>query len=258
MPQLVDQVLENYFVTHRELIATEQVDESNVIVSFPFHYVGNHRVELSITKATGGLFLISDVGHTIGELKEYGYAVSQRLLARMVQIAKPANVRIVNENMVMDCRPEEVGVALHNFAEAAKTIGDAYLAFHVKAPSEKRLIEEVRALFSELQIAYKLGQRVHGKLDTHPVDFYIPPNGHAGLALGVLGGYNTHTTAQVWYFKSQDMRAFNSRLKVEIVYDIEESNWSERSQAILSDAADFALPSSELRSLGNVVKSTVS
>jgi hypothetical protein len=255
---LLNDVLKHYLSTHKELIATEQVDENNAIVSLPLHFVGNHRVEVSITKATDGLFLLSDLGRTIGELKEYGYAVSQNLLSRMVKIAKPANVRIVNENLVMDCRPDEVGTALHIFAEAAKTIGDAYLAFQVKTPSEKKLIEEVRNLLGERHILYKFAHKVHGKLDVHPIDFYVPPNGHPGLALEVLAGYNTHSTAQIWYFKCQDIRAFDSRLKVGIVYDVEDSNWSKRSEAILHNVADFALPSNDLPSLPDIVKSTVS
>jgi hypothetical protein len=254
---VLDEILENYFSTHKELIATEQVDDNSVIVSFPLHFVGNHRVEVSITEADG-ILLISDIGRTISELKDYGYSVSPGLLSRMVQIAKPANVRIVNENLVMDCRPGEVGASLHSFAEAAKTIGDAYLAFHVKTPPEKKLLEAVGQLLNESAIAYKTSHKIRGKIDAHAVDFYVPPNGHPGLALEVLGGYNTHTTAQIWHFKCQDIRAFDNRMKVGIVYDIEESNWSEKSEAILRDVADFALSSTDIIRLPSIVKSTVS
>jgi hypothetical protein len=85
----------------------------------------------------------------------------------------------------------------------------------------------------------------------------LPPNGHPGLALEVLGGYNTHTTAQIWYFKCQDIRAFDDRMKVGLVYDIEESNWSDKSAAILRNVADFAVPSTELPMLPNLVKDAV-
>lgn len=255
---LMDEVLTNYFSTHRDLITGEQVDADNALVSFPLHFVGNHRVEIAVTRAADGLFILSDVGRIIGQLKEYGYAVSTNLMARIVQMAKPAKVRIVNENLIMDCRPEEVGTALHTFGEAAKTIGDAYLAFQVKVPSEKRLVEEVRALLNERQIHYKFAQKIRGSLDVHPVDFYVPPNGHLGLALKVLAGFNTHSTAQIWYFKCQDIRSHTPKLKVGIVYDIEESNWSRRSEGIIQSSADFALPSSELPGLPDVVRSTIS
>ncbi len=254
---LLDEVLKNYFATHKELIATKQVDDDSVIVSFPLHFVGNHRVEVSVTKAAEGIFLVSDIGRTISELKDYGYSVSPGLLSRMVQIAKPANVRIVNDNLVMDCRPDEIGVSLHMFAEAAKTIGDAYLAFHVKTPPEKKLVEAVGQLLDESAIPYKLSHKVRGKIDAHSVDFYLPPNGHPGLALEVLGGYNTHTTAQIWHFKCQDIRGLDDRMRVGIVYDIEDSNWSQKSEAILRDVADFALASNDLFRLPSVVKSTV-
>jgi hypothetical protein len=254
---VLDDVLQNYFIAHRELIATEQVDDNNIVVSFPLHFVGNHRIEVSVSQVLGDSLLMSDAGRTISELRDYGYSVSPGLISRMTEIVKPAKVRIINDNLVMDCRPEEVGSALHSFAEAAKTIGDAYLAFHVKTPPERKLLEAVGQLLNELEIPYRAGHKIHGKIDAHSVDFYMPPNGHPGLALEVLGGYNTHTTAQIWHFKCQDIRSFDKRMRVGLVYDTEDSNWSQKSAAILHDVADFALPSNELVSLPNIVKSTV-
>ena len=69
MSQLLDQVLENYFGAHKELIAAESDGENDVVVSFPFHYVGNHRVEISITEVMGGQLVRFRMGRTIGELK---------------------------------------------------------------------------------------------------------------------------------------------------------------------------------------------
>jgi hypothetical protein len=191
-------------------------------------------------------------------MKEYGYVVSASLLSRMEEIAKPCKVNIVDETMISQSTITDIGPSLHSFAEAAKTIGDAYFAFRVKAQLEKRLLDAIREIFADRQIAYKLDQKVRGKIDLHPVDFYIPPNGDPGLALGVLGGYNTHTTAQVWYFKCQDIRMGDARLKVGLVYDVEESTWSQKSQQILHDVADFALPSDQIRTLGDTVTSAVS
>ena len=254
---LLSEILQRYFNAHRELIVTEQLDSDTVVVSFPLHHVGNHRIEVSVSKSFDNLLVISDLGRTISELRDYGYAVSQNLLSRMTQIAKPGGIRIVNDYLVMDCREEEVGSALHSFAETAKTLGDAYLAFHVKTTPERKLLEAVASLLDELEVPYRPGHKIHGRIDSHSVDFYLPPNGHPGLALEVLGGYNTHTTAQIWYFKCQDIRAFDDRMKVGLVYDIEESNWSDKSAAILRNVADFAVPSTELPMLPNLVKDAV-
>ena len=206
MTQLLDQVLDSYFTAHKELIDSESDGENDVVVSFPFHFVGNHRVEVSVTKVMGGQFVLSDMGRTIGESKEYGYAVAPPLLARMVEIAKPAQVRVVDQNCVANCDPERLGVMLHEFAEAAKTIGDAYLAFKIKIQPDTRLIDAISSILAERDIAYKLHQKVKGKIDIHPIDFVIPPNGHPGLALTALSGVNTHNMAQIWYFKCQDIR----------------------------------------------------
>ena len=175
----------------------------------------------------------------------------------MVEIAKPAQVRVLDESLVADCTPHYVGIVLHEFAEAAKTIGDAYLAYKVKTSPDTRLIEEIRAIFADRQIAYKFNQKVRGKIDVHPIDFVIPPNGHPGLALAALGGGRTHDTAQIWYFKCQDIRTQDNRLKVGIVYDVEQSVWSSRSETILRDNADFAMPSDQIETLGDTVTSII-
>ncbi len=254
---MLDQILKSYFHAHRELIAAEEVDDSDVVVSFPFHYTGNHRVEVSVTKGLGGEYLLSDMGRTIGELKESGYAVALPLRTRLIEIAKPANVRIVEDHLIMDCKPEEIGNVLHTFAEAAKTIGDAYLAYRVKVPQEQKLLSNVRQVFAERQIAYRPDHKVAGSLDTHTVNVYIPPNGKPGLALEVLAGYNTHALAQIWGFKCGDIRAKQSRLKLGLVYDVDDFQWSEKSENILRSIADFAIPSSQLTTLGDAVESAV-
>ncbi len=257
MTQLLKQVLESYFTAHKELIEAESEGENDVVVSFPFHYVGNHRVEISVTKVMGGQFVLSDMGQTIGELKEYGYALAAPLLARMVEIAKPAQVRIVDQSLIANCDPERIGAVLHEFAEAAKTIGDAYLAYKVKTPPDLRLIDEIRRIFETREIAYKFAQKVRGKIDVHPIDFVIPPNGHPGLALSAIGGANTHNTAQIWFFKCQDIRAQNLRMKVGLVYDVEQTTWSSKSETILREQADFAIPSDQIKSLGDTVTSAI-
>jgi hypothetical protein len=253
---LKDEILRSYFATHKELIEAEQLDEDNALFSFPLHIVGNHRIEVSVTK-TDGVFLLSDTGRIISDLKDYGYSISRSLLERMAHIARPANVRIVNGTLVMDCPQSEIGGALHIFAEAAKTIGDAYLAFPAKTSSEKRLLEDVARVLDESHLAYRVSHKVEGNIEKHTVDFYMPPNGHPGLALEILGGYSTHMMAQVWYFKCNDMRLSNSRLKFGIIYDIENSTWSAKSQEILQNVADFALPSTDLPRLPDTVKSAV-
>lgn len=254
--RLLQEVLDKYLAVHQEMIATEQIDDDNVIVSFPLHFVGRHRVEVAVTRSANNFYVLSDMGRTIGELKQAGYTVSPALLSRMVEIAKPAEVRVVNENLIMECRPNDTGVALHVFSEIAKTIGDAYLAFSARSQPEKRLMQAVGNALNESHLAYKSDHKIAGKIEAHTVDFYIPPNGHLGLALGVLGGYNTHTTAQVWHFKCQDIR-FNPRMRVGIVYDTEESNWSFKSEKILNDMADFAIPSYDLPNLSEKVKSAI-
>src|SRR2546426_9134775 len=93
--ELRDSVLESYFQSQRELIAAEQMDSDNVIVSFPFHYSGGHRVELNITAIPGDRFFVSDMAQTIGELKQSGYGVTKTLRNRIQEIAAAARIKVV-------------------------------------------------------------------------------------------------------------------------------------------------------------------
>ena len=43
-------------------------------------------------------------------------------------------------------------------------------------------------------------------------------------------------------------------MKVGLVYDVEQSTWSQKSETILRDVADFAVPSDNLSNLGDTVK----
>ena len=69
------------------------------------------------------------------------------------------------------------------------------------------------------------------------------------MALAVIGSHNTHTQAQVWAFKTEDVKRqpVNKNLRVGIVYDTA-YGWSEESKRILHSRADLVLPDPEDKS----------
>src|SRR5258708_39997426 len=122
---LREQILGNYLDAQRGLTEIEQVDENNVVLSLPLHFSANTRVELAVTRITESYFTISDMAQTLGELKDAGYGIGGKLKEKIRGIAKAAGADFVGNHLVRKCSSEELGEAIHQFADVAKTIGDA-------------------------------------------------------------------------------------------------------------------------------------
>jgi hypothetical protein len=111
----------------------------------------------------------------------------------------------------------------------------------------------VQTIFDSRNLLYRLHERVTGELEMHPIDLIVPSNGQPGLALSVLSGHNTHTLAQVWGYKCEDIRRgdwYRSNKPVlALVYDVRRQAWSEASRNILIARADIAVASDSLTDL---------
>jgi hypothetical protein len=99
-------------------------------------------------------------------------------------------------------------------------------------------------------LLYRLDEKVAGKIELHPFNLVVPPNGRPGLAVSILSGKNTHNVAQIWYFKCDDVKNGEwyqrSKSRLALIYDVRGHVWSESSRAILESRADLALPSDAL------------
>lgn len=139
---LHETVLQKYLDAQRIMADIEQVDSENVMISLPLHFSSNARVEMTVTRITENYFAISDRAQTIGELRDAGYGITGRLKKRMTEIGKPARIQFRGNHLVRECSEEELGQAIQEFADAAKTIGDAYLTYRSKKmePPEDDLV----------------------------------------------------------------------------------------------------------------------
>jgi hypothetical protein len=247
---LREQILENYLDAQRGLTEIEQIDDDNVVLSLPLHFSANTRVELAVTKITDTYFAITDMAQTLGELKDAGYAIGGKLRKRVEELAKTAGAEFAGNHLVKKCSKAELGEAIHQFADVAKTIGDAYLAYGVRKPpmeEEDELVARVRRIFAEEKYNYKEKQEISGRVEVHTVDFYIAPNGTRGLALAVLPN-PSQIVAEAWGFKSQDIKKENKNVAISIVYD--SSRAKDVSKTILDTMADVSVASNAIESLG--------
>jgi hypothetical protein len=233
-------------------LESETVDENNVVLSFPVHFSGFHRIEVTITQVNSDHFLISDGAKTIEELRNAGYDVTSKLKTRIEKISRMAKLRIVDEYLVAESSAGSLGSSIQRFVEAAKTIGDAYLVQKAVPPKDTNLLMQVGAFLVSQSVPFQTKRSLLGKVEKHSIDFLFPPNGVPGLALSILPN-PTRMTAEAWAFKASDIKAADTRMRVGVVYEAEAATTT--SKEILRQSVDFSVPSSEISAIGDGMKS---
>jgi len=249
---LMNMTISKFFDFYKSEVEGEQIDDNNVVLSFPVHFSGFHRIEVTVTQSRPDLFIISDGAKTLEELRNAGYAVESKLKKRIVSICRMAQIRIVHEYLVSETDAASLGSSIQRFVEATKTIGDAYLVQRPSPPKESNLINQVAEFLAAQQVPYQARRPLQGRIEKHVIDFYFPPNGVPGLALSVMGN-PSKMAAEAWAFKSSDIKLVNERTKAGVVYD--DSEAGESSKSILVNIADVSIPSSDIPSLQGVLRS---
>ena len=90
---LKDLAVEEFFKFYREELDYEVLDDTNVVISFPVHFSGFHRVEVTVTRVNENQFLVSDGAKTLEELKNAGYDLNTKLRKRVETISRSARIR---------------------------------------------------------------------------------------------------------------------------------------------------------------------
>lgn len=252
---ITEVVLDAYIKAQQKTIEFEDIDDNNCRVSLPLHYSAHTRVEVAVTRISKDQFLITDQGQTITELRNAGHPTGSRVLDRVSEIVRIWQVTLDGISLLRMCSRKDLGIAVHELAEAAKTIGDAYLFPRDKEADprvEESIKDRVRKTFQKEQYFYREQQSVPGRIETagHRVDFYIPSNGANGLALEILVNPNK-LQAEAWGFRAQDMKEADKRLKIGFVYD---QVARDLSRTILGSIADIALSSAETSFLTEQLK----
>lgn len=244
-------VLSDYLATYQELVVAEDGERDEVTLSFPMHFSGNHRVELTITKISEDKFVLSDQARTLGELEDSGYAVSAELKERLEKIAGISGLRTVQDHLLLESNKSKLGADIQRMLEATKTIGDVYLVHKSRPTADRQLISEIKGVLKKNSLPYKEKTKLRGEIEDHPFDIIVPANGRKGIAFHVLAGQATHQLAQVWGFKCDDIRRepSNENMRLGLIYDVRHAQWSDSSRTILQKRADFAIPGSSISEL---------
>ncbi len=250
MADLLTSVLEQYLKTYKGLISVEQIDENSVSLSFPFHFASNHRIEVVVTHATKNEYIISDSARIMTELRASGQVITKKLHERLEELGKAAGLRVIREYLILDSTKEKLGDNIQVFLEAAKTIGDVYFVHKERGINDREIVARVKSVLDAENVVYQEKFSLNGEIEPHRFNFYVPPNGANALALAVLSSQNTHNAAQVWAFKTEDVKRqpINRGLRVGIVYDTEQA-WSDESRRILESRADLVIADKQVEEI---------
>jgi len=232
-------------------LSAESVEDRSVTISFPFHLADNHRIEITATKLDKDHYILSDAARTLGEVQDAGYSLTAQMKERIERIAGSAGLTVQADHLVMETSAKALASSMQRFLETAKMIGDVYLVHKNRVDPENILISQIRQVLVCEHLMYKEKEKLRGRIEVHSFDLLVRPNGHPGLAIGIVSGQNTHSVATNWYFKCDDIKQVdaNRNMRLALVYDVRYGAWSDTSRSILAEKADAVVRGDSLDEL---------
>lgn len=232
-------------------MSAKSVEDRSVTISFPFRLAANHRIEITVTKIGKDQYILSDAARTLGEVRDAGNTITERMMARIERISGAAGISVRDGHLIMETSAKALATSIQRFLETAKMIGDVYLVHKNRMEPESVLVSQIRRELDSKNLPYREKEKLQGRIEAHSFDLLVPPNGHAGLAIGIVSGQNTHSLATSWYFRCDDIKLVekNRNVKLALIYDVGCGIWSDSSRNIIADKADAAIPSDSLGEL---------
>jgi hypothetical protein len=238
-------ILNRYLQECRKLLSAKSVEDRSVTISFPFHLAANHRIEITATKIGKQQYILSDAARTLGEVQDAGHTITRGMMARIERISGAAGISIRDGHLLMETSAKNLAASIQRYLETAKTIGDVYLIHKSRIEPDGRLVSEIRRALDSTHMLYREKEKLRGQIEVHSFDLLVPPNGHPGLAIGVVSGQNTRALATNWYYRCDDIKLAkdNRNVRLALIYDVAGGIWSDASKRILAIKADAAIPS---------------
>ena len=114
--------------------------------------------------------------------------MTAQMKERVERLAGIAGLTVKEGHLILETSAKALAASMQRFLETAKMIGDVYLVHKNRVDPENILIPEIRHALDNEHLPYVEKERLRGRIEAHSFDLLVLPNGHPGLAIGVVSG----------------------------------------------------------------------
>jgi hypothetical protein len=167
-------VAQAYLAWLRSQVTAETINDGVTELTTPFLDRHNDHLQIYAERREPDLFLLSDDGYIIAELKSAGVeARGRRREELFTEVLSGHGVRIQGTELQVETSADKLGQAAHNLLQAMLSIDDMFVLSQPKV--ESLFLEDVAKFLDENDVRYSPRVKFAGKsgLD-HLVDFVIP------------------------------------------------------------------------------------
>jgi hypothetical protein len=167
-------LVESYLNWIRHGISEQIVGEGVTELTTPFLDRHNDHLQLYAEQSSPDVFLLTDDGYVLGELKSSGVEARGRRRAELfAELLSGYGVSIRGNELQVEATADSLGQRVHSLIQAMLAIDDMFVL--AQAPAGTIFVENVAKFLDERDVRYSPRVKFAGKsgLD-HLVDFVIP------------------------------------------------------------------------------------
>lgn len=251
-----NQVVDSYLSWIRHGVSAIKLDERTSELTTPFLDRHNDHLQIYAERLDVDLFLLTDDGYIISELKSGGVERrGDRRRSLFQDLLSGYGVELAGNELRVEASSSNLGQRVHNLVQAMLSLDDMFVLAQPQAQS--LFLEDVARFLDEAEVRYSPRAKFAGKsgLD-HLVDFVIPKSKEAPERILQVVNSARRDRVESLLFAASDMRAArgievsyialvnDSKREVPpdilnafAAYDIHAQPWSRRAQLLQALAA---------------------
>lgn len=172
-------LVESYVSWIKGAVSAQAVDDGVTELTTPFLDRYNDHLQIYVEKQAGDLYLLTDDGYVIAELKSSGVESRGRRREELLgQVLGGYGVEVVEGELQVRSTAQDLGQRVHGLVQAMISVDDMFM---LSQPSVHGIfLDDVAKFFDDRDVRYTPRAKFSGKsgLD-HLVDFVIPKSRNA-------------------------------------------------------------------------------
>jgi Domain of unknown function DUF1828/Domain of unknown function DUF1829 len=246
-----DQLADSYLSWIRHGVSAIKLDERTSELTTPFLDRHNDHLQIYAERLGVDLFLLTDDGYIISELKSSGIERrGDRRRSLFQDLLSGYGVELAGNELHVEASSSNLGQRVHNLVQAMLSLDDMFVL--AQPQGQSLFLEDVARFLDEAEVRYSPRAKFAGKsgLD-HLVDFVIPKSKEAPERILQVVNSARRDRVESLLFAASDMRAArgievsyialvnDSKREVPpdilnafAAYDIRAQPWSRRTQLL--------------------------